>query len=417
MKQRKQNRKSAHHSKEEELHDTPTSEKHRKQKKEKTHKAAKQTSRTTQPQKPTTPYTKRKSSSHHRFNLTRTKVVISGFILLLLLVLGIGPLPPFLVLHFPRNFAYDCTPEDHSLPSPVRLQIPSVGFRGEPINITAWWIPAPKTHLEQSRLFEKTNNRKSTVQQNLRAVQFNSTNTKATIIVVHGHGANMCRLIRNEESIVAKAMAPFHAAGYNILAMDLRNHGSSSSTGPISLGLYESDDVLALADWLRGNAHNLGVDPDRIGLWGESMGGATCLITCSKDWQARRIKAVVSDSSFVNARKAIGFRMEEEYKIPKIIQSMFWWWMDQVSPWNLDKCDVIHAIQQITVPVLIIHGKSDGIVSFEDGEQLYSTAIKSQQMHGRPLVVETLWHERGHVKAWKDERTFPTMVQFFERFV
>jgi acetyl esterase/lipase len=66
--------------------------------------------------------------------------------------------------------------------------------------------------------------------------------------------------------------------------------------------------VLAAVDWLRANAEELCVDAERVGLWGESMGAATALFACQKDRHARHVKAVVSDSSFANARGVIAFR-------------------------------------------------------------------------------------------------------------
>jgi pimeloyl-ACP methyl ester carboxylesterase len=134
--------------------------------------------------------------------------------------------------------------------------------------------------------------------------------------------------------VIGKAILPFLLAGYNVLAIDLRNHGNSQDAKPISLGLYEvrgsfngetlascwscltlcacvcvqSDDVLAAVDWLRANADELDVDPERVGLWGESMGAATSILACQKDSPTRRIKAVVADSSYLNARGAIAFR-------------------------------------------------------------------------------------------------------------
>jgi pimeloyl-ACP methyl ester carboxylesterase len=139
--------------------------------------------------------------------------------------------------------------------------------------------------------------------------------------------------------VIGKAILPFLLAGYNVLAIDLRNHGNSQDAKPISLGLHEvphrhtthdtrhtaltsnyifslpidapinqSEDVLAAVDWLRANADELGVDPERVGLWGESMGAATSLLACQKDRHERRIKAVVSDSSYLNARGAVTFR-------------------------------------------------------------------------------------------------------------
>ncbi len=41
------------------------------------------------------------------------------------------------------------------------------------------------------------------------------------------------------ETIIGKAMVPLWAAGFNVLAVDLRNHGLSDDSKPVSLGLHE----------------------------------------------------------------------------------------------------------------------------------------------------------------------------------
>jgi acetyl esterase/lipase len=258
--------------------------------------------------------------------------------------------------------------------------------------------------------------------------------------------------------VIGKAILPFLLAGYNVLAIDLRNHGNSQDAKPISLGLhevprrhtthdqrhdttrhtaltynyvfaarralatnqYQSEDVLAAVDWLRANADELGVDPERVGLWGESMGAATSLLACQKDRHERRIKAVVSDSSYLNARGAVTFRYSTTtthayrecgrrlrwwcamvvggrmnvFGVPALLQEVYWWWMHRLTPWDITEIDVERAIQQIAVPVLvrwcsattpsstppssgnallqhsfpqITHGNRDRVVDFNDG--------------------------------------------------
>lgn len=216
--------------------------------------------------------------------------------------------------------------------------------------------------------------------------------------------------------MIGKAILPFLLAGYNVLAIDLRNHGNSQDAKPISLGLHESEDVLAAVDWLRANAAELGVDPERVGLWGESMGAATSLLACQKDRHERRIKAVVSDSSYLNARGAVTFRMNV-FGVPALLQEVYWWWMHRLTPWDITEIDVERAIQQIAVPVMITHGNRDRVVDFNDGVRLYPVAKASMETSGTPPAVSNLWHRGGHGASWKHPDMFTSLCLFFQSHV
>jgi pimeloyl-ACP methyl ester carboxylesterase len=89
-------------------------------------------------------------------------------------------------------------------------------------------------------------------------------NATATVVMAHGWG--WCRLGTHTSHLLnnfpgspalelfplAKAM---HDAGYNLLLPDLRNHGLSAASAPVTFGLHEANDVLGSVDYLRGNAH------------------------------------------------------------------------------------------------------------------------------------------------------------------
>lgn len=61
-----------------------------------------------------------------------------------------------------------------------------------------------------------------------------------------------------------------HAAGFQLLLFDLRNHGESGSAPPVTYGLHEARDVVGAVRMLRNRPD---VDGDRVGLIGTSMGG------------------------------------------------------------------------------------------------------------------------------------------------
>ena len=113
-----------------------------------------------------------------------------------------------------------------------------------------------------------------------------SDNSKAVVIMTHGWSS--CRG-KFDVSLPAYFL---WAAGYNVMTLDLRNHGDSSSWGggTVTWGAVEHRDVLGAAAWLHAT-HNFSFG--RIGLAAPSMGGGAALVAAAKD---SRLKATWVDA-------------------------------------------------------------------------------------------------------------------------
>jgi len=99
----------------------------------------------------------------------------------------------------------------------------------------------------------------------------NFTYTAPTII--HVHGIRSCK----STCSAVLTMSMLHRSGFNVLALDLRNHGQSPSLDPpyVSFGNTEFRDVLGAVDYLNQTFGEKAVD--RLGIHGISMGGAVSL--------------------------------------------------------------------------------------------------------------------------------------------
>jgi pimeloyl-ACP methyl ester carboxylesterase len=107
---------------------------------------------------------------------------------------------------------------------------------------------------------------------------------RPVIVMVHGF-----RLSKNHFTILLPSHMLFNH-GYDILSIDLRNHGQSFKTSSLmaTFGHSEHLDVLGAIDYLY--QHNI---TDQVGVYGASMGGATSLIATAQD---DRILATFVDS-------------------------------------------------------------------------------------------------------------------------
>ncbi|MGD0075278.1 MAG: alpha/beta hydrolase [Candidatus Binataceae bacterium] len=110
--------------------------------------------------------------------------------------------------------------------------------------------------------------------------------------LVIGHGFSIVK-----EALVEEA-GYFQRAGYVVLAIDYRSFGESEGEPRGQLfPLNESEDYRNAISYLETRDE---VDPERIGIWGTSFGGAMVIYTGAVD---RRAKAIVAQVPVVNGRR------------------------------------------------------------------------------------------------------------------
>jgi len=135
--------------------------------------------------------------------------------------------------------------------------------------ISAWFLPAQASQASESESLENVD-----------------VSSIPTVIVVHGF-----RVCKNHFTTLTPTVM-LHRGGYNVLLIDLRNHGKSAKQMPTpfcTFGSKEHHDIMGAVTYLKqrfGENH-------KIGLYGVSMGGATSLIAGARD---ERISAIYLDS-------------------------------------------------------------------------------------------------------------------------
>ena len=110
------------------------------------------------------------------------------------------------------------------------------------IELDAWWIP----------------------------VDQNGAGDSPVIILTHGLRAS------KYDSDILLVAAILNKAGFNTLLFDQRDHGMSTiEDGHISVGTKEYRDLISSVDWL---VDEQSINPNRIGVYGLSMGAGTAAI-------------------------------------------------------------------------------------------------------------------------------------------
>ena len=160
---------------------------------------------------------------------------------------------------------------------------------------------------------------------------------RVATLYIHGNAGNITHR--------ANHISEINAAGSALLIIDYRGYGKSQGR-PGEAGLYADAD--AAYQYLL----DAGYQPGRIVLHGESLGTAVAVDLASR----RRCGGVVLEAPFTSARDVAA-------RVLPLVGPMVVWGFDSKR-----------KIPAIRAPLMIIHGDSDEVVSFEFGRKLFEAA-------------------------------------------
>ena len=182
-----------------------------------------------------------------------------------------------------------------------------------------------------------------------------------TVILAHGAAGS-------HQDLLGKALF-VRRAGYHAFVFDFLGHGLSDS-GVVSLGAHEVQDLLAAVDLV---VRLPGVDPSRVAVLGDSMGGAVAIMAAARD---PRIAAVIAESSYARLDRTTSESFVEFLQLPafpfagpvKFFGRLF-------SGVDVSEVNPVNEIGRISPrPVFIIHGAADRQVSAQAGRELHDAA-------------------------------------------
>jgi dienelactone hydrolase len=185
------------------------------------------------------------------------------------------------------------------------------------------------------------------------------------VIVLHGYGSDATNLVWFGHELAR--------AGF--LALCLSSRGWLGSTGDEDQGFRQPDDIVAVADWLRAQAHS-------VALLGFSQGGQVALLAAARAASAPFAACVAfypcTDLAAWSAQTP-GLHIAEYVE-------------DFVPAERMAACSPVTVARQIRCPAMLVHGDQDVIVPVAQSRALVAAnsdirlRIVPGAGHGFPLA-------------------------------
>ena len=196
--------------------------------------------------------------------------------------------------------------------------------------------------------------------------------------VILVHGIRSCKA--NHEVLLPAGMLV--KADFNVVLMDMRDHWKSTiEDNQVSAGQKEWRDMVGVHDYL---VNERGVDAEKIGIFGASMGAGTSGIAFSE----HGIQAAWLDSPFSNMGDIISEELENLgypafLKQAGIIAGII------NSGENLVKYDPIDAVENIEgKSIYVVHGAQDSRIQVHHGEEFCNALNQSSGAENTGCWIE-----------------------------
>lgn len=187
--------------------------------------------------------------------------------------------------------------------------------------------------------------------------------------------------------------------GHNVLVVDHRSHGKSEGHA-ITFGIMERKDCLS---WIQYVNERFGADVPII-LAGLSMGAATVLMAADLSLPSN-VKGIFADCPYSSPKEIIQKVCRDMQLPPKLLYPFiklgaFWF-----GHFKLEESSALEAVQKAQVPVLLIHGESDGFVPCAMSKAIHKACKAPVTLvtipgagHGRSYLVNPVAYEKAVIQ-------------------
>lgn len=196
-------------------------------------------------------------------------------------------------------------------------------------------------------------------------------NSQPTILFLHGNAGHI--------GYRMPLARQFINAGFGVFLLEYRGYGGNKGS-PNEDGLYE--DARTALQFL----HQRKIRSDQIALYGESLGTGVATKMASE----YPVCAIVLQSPFASLVSL------SRYHYPWIL----------IKPW--DRFDSLGRIKKIHSPLLVLHGKRDQLVPYEEGLTLFNQANEPKKMIS--------YQDKDHHNMWNANGFSESIIHFVQTF-
>jgi len=209
---------------------------------------------------------------------------------------------------------------------------------------------------------------------------------RGSVLYLHGNAENISTHFAN--------VAWMPAAGFNVLAFDYRGYGGSQGS-PTLEGVQLDIDAA-----MRTLLERPDVDPARIIIFGQSLGGALAIHYAASSEYRANVRAIVIDSAFSDYRRIVKDKAASFF-----LTWPFQWLLPQTVDNDFSPAASVREVSPI--PLLFIHGERDSIVPVEHSRRLYARAAEPKEIWVVP--------DAGHIQAVKNKELRKRLTEFLRR--
>lgn len=216
-----------------------------------------------------------------------------------------------------------------------------------------------------------------------------------------------------DSKLTAKITKPMLDKGYTVIAV---RHGCAPRYNIPECAA----DVRRSIRFIRLKAKEIGIDPERIGVWGASAGGHLSLVlgTTGDDGdksakdpvlkQSNRVAAVVALCPPTDLREWVTTPPEVIRKIPSLKPPLTF------DPKLAPEFSPLVRASDKSAPTLLIHGDKDELVPIDHSRKLLA-AMEKEKAACKLLTIEGA----GHAFSPKQNATLvvPAMMEWFDRYL
>lgn len=174
------------------------------------------------------------------------------------------------------------------------------------------------------------------------------------------------------------------------------------------------EDCRFAVQFIKKNAKEYDIDPDRIGAWGISAGGYLAALMGTSSFEKRELEPISSDVNAVVAYFPTGYDWNVEEEVRKTLPAL------QVDQRVLEALSLEVQVSEKTSPTLIIYGEEDESFITEQSERYY---LKLQELGVESKRIRI--SKTGHLFIGKDnlfnvqagEYAMTELLNWFQKYL